>query len=256
MKQTSLAAEQFGATAHRYLTSAVHAHGADLERLTALARQRHRPSVLDLGCGAGHAAFAMARGGARVTAYDLSPDMLRVVEEEAGRRGIAGLHTRQGPAEHLPFADASFDVVATRFSAHHWADVGRALDEVRRVLRAGGSLVVIDVVAPETPLLDTVLQTVELLRDASHVRDYRASEWTVMLREAGFGIPQCETWKLRMEFETWVTRMRTPDVRVHAIRDVLAHAVDEVKRYFSVGNDGSFDIDIAWMETGAPTSYS
>lgn len=253
MKQSSLAAEQFGATAHRYLTSAVHAHGTDLERLTALAMRRGRPSALDLGCGAGHAAFAMAKGGARVTAYDVSADMLHVVDREANRRGIDGLHTRQGAAEHLPFADASFDVVATRFSAHHWADVGRALREARRVLRAGGSLVVIDVVAPEAPLLDTVLQTVELLRDASHVRDYRASEWAAMLREAGFAIPQCETWRLRMEFETWVTRMRTPHVRVQAIRDVLAQAADEVKQYFTVDSDGSFDIDIAWMETASAT---
>ena len=54
-----------------------------------------------------------------------------------------------------------------------------------RVLKPGGSLVVVDVVASESPLADTALQTLEMLRDPSHVRDYRVSEWLVMLADAG-----------------------------------------------------------------------
>jgi len=108
------------------------------------------------------------------------------VAAEAARRGLAQLHTQAGRAERLPFDDAAFDIVATRFSAHHWYDVRKGLAEARRVLKPGGKLVIVDIVAPEVPLLDTLLQTAEVLRDVSHVRDYRVSEWQAMLAEAGF----------------------------------------------------------------------
>jgi ubiquinone/menaquinone biosynthesis C-methylase UbiE len=71
--------------------------------------------VLDLGCGAGHASFTAAQQVAQVTAYDLSSQMLEVVAEAAKRR--AGNIDAQGYAESLPFADASFDVVISRYSA-------------------------------------------------------------------------------------------------------------------------------------------
>ncbi|NNM65130.1 MAG: class I SAM-dependent methyltransferase [Burkholderiales bacterium] len=254
MDQHQLAAEQFGSTAQAYLTSAVHAQGADLERLRELGRKRPGAHALDLGCGAGHAGFALAEAGLQVTAYDLSAPMLNVVAHEAQRRGLQGLQTRQGAAERQPFDDAAFDLIVTRFSAHHWLDLPGALGEARRVLRPDGTLVVIDAVAPESPLLDTLLQTVELLRDASHVRDYRESEWRAMLQAAGFAAPETQRWTLPMVFDTWVARMRTPALRVQAIRDVLAQAAAEARTHFQVQPDGSFLLDVAWMHSRVGTS--
>lgn len=72
-----------------------------------------------------------------------------------------------------------FDLVVRRYSAHHWPSMPAAVAEVVRVLRPSGTLVVIDVVAPESALLDTTLQTIDLLRDMPHVRDYCASEWRI-----------------------------------------------------------------------------
>jgi ubiquinone/menaquinone biosynthesis C-methylase UbiE len=250
MEQSALAARQFGAAASAYLTSPVHAQGEDLRRLTVLAQGTPGISALDLGCGAGHAGFALAQGGAGVNAYDLSPEMLAIVGAEARRRGLARLQTRQGPAERLPFPDASFDLVVTRYSAHHWSDVPAALREAGRVLRPGGRLVAIDVVAPESPLLDTVLQTAEFLRDASHVRDYRVSEWAAMFQAAGFRAPVSDGWSVPAEFQSWIERMGTPELRVQAIRDVFERAPDEARTYFQVRADGSFALDVAWLEAG------
>ncbi|OIO01210.1 MAG: SAM-dependent methyltransferase [Desulfovibrionaceae bacterium CG1_02_65_16] len=249
MKQQALAAKRFGAVAQEYLTSSCHARGVDLARLADLARELGRPMALDLGCGAGHAAYALAEGGAEVMAYDLSAEMLTVVEEEAARRGLTSLHVRQGAAERLPFDDGSFDLVVTRYSAHHWAYVPAALREARRVLKPGGSLVVIDVIAPEAPVADTLLQTVELLRDPSHVRDYRVSEWAVMLQAAGFSAPETDMWPLPMDFAAWLARMETSELRAKAVRDVLAKAAEEARRHFHVEADGSFSLDAAWLRT-------
>lgn len=249
MNEPSLAAEQFGAAAFAYLTSRVHARGTDLARLAELARSLERPVALDLGCGAGHAGFAIAEAGAQVTAYDLSPEMLGVVEAEAARRRLNKIQTRCGPAESLPFAEATFDLVVSRFSAHHWTDVPAALREARRVLRSRGTLIVIDAVAPEVPLFDTLLQTVEILRDASHVRNYRLSEWHAMLRTAGFASPRHDAWTLTMVFGDWTARMRTSEVRRNAIRDVLARADNSARAHFQIKHDGSFDLGCAWIKT-------
>ncbi|MEF9386964.1 class I SAM-dependent methyltransferase [Ralstonia solanacearum species complex bacterium KE056] len=250
MQQHQLVDRQFGQMAQAYLTSAVHAQGADLDALAALARATPHANVLDLGCGGGHVSFAMAPHAATVVAYDLSADMLDVVAAEGARRGLTQLRTRAGRAEALPFDDGAFDLVATRFSAHHWYDVRAGLAEARRVLKPGGRLAVVDIVAPEIPLLDTLLQTAEVLRDASHVRDYRLSEWQAMLTAAGFRPGTPRTWKLTMAFDSWIARIRTPQVRADAIRDVFDRAPDEVRRYFAVAPDHSFAIDAMMIEAG------
>ncbi|CAJ0815205.1 class I SAM-dependent methyltransferase [Ralstonia flaminis] len=243
MQQHRLVDQQFGQVAQAYLTSAVHAQGADLEALATLAQSMPHAKVLDLGSGGGHVSFAMAPHVAALVAVDLSEDMLAVVAAEAARRGLKQLHTQAARAEALPFDDGAFDIVATRFSAHHWYDVRAGLAEARRVLKPGGTLVIVDIVAPEAPLLDTLLQTAEVLRDASHVRDYRVSEWQAMLAEAGFQPGTPHTWKLTMEFDTWIARIRTPQVRADAIRDLFDRAADEARQYFAVAPDHSFAID-------------
>jgi ubiquinone/menaquinone biosynthesis C-methylase UbiE len=249
MDQQALTVRQFGSTAARYLASPVHSSGADLDRLAGLARESRISSALDLGCGAGHASYALARGGAdRVVAYDLSGQMLDVAAAEAKARGHGQIEICSGPAERLPFPDTSFDLVVTRYSAHHWMNALAAVHEAARILKPGGTLIVIDVLAPENPLMDTVLQTVEILRDLSHVRDYRESEWRGMLEAANFSSPCVHRWRLQMEFDSWVARIRTTPARVDALKVVLDELPSEAREYFAVRRDRSFDVDSGWLE--------
>jgi ubiquinone/menaquinone biosynthesis C-methylase UbiE len=249
MQQHELTGRQFGPVARNYLSSPVHASGADLERLTELSIELQVGSALDLGCGAGHAAYALARAGVeRVVAFDLSQAMLDVVAREAATRQHDRLETILGVAEALPFADASFDLVVTRYSAHHWLDVERALSEATRVLKPGGRFVAIDVIAPADPLLDTVLQTLEFLRDGSHVRDYREAEWLAMLGAAHLRAQTWSRWKLPMEFGGWIERSGTEAPRVAARKVVIDALPSEARAYFCVARDHSFAIDSACFE--------
>lgn len=120
-----------------------------------------------------------------------------------------------------------------------------ALREVHRVLHSGGVFVVI--VAPEAALYDTTLQAVELLRDASHVRDYRVTEWSVMLSAATFTHACKSEWKLDMQFNPWIARMRTPPKRMQATRSLFDSAPEEVAAYFMVQDDCSFSMDAALL---------
>ena len=142
-------------------------------------------------------AFAVAPHAASVTAYDLTAQMLAVVEREAEARKLPNITTVQGMAEELPFPDAHFDCVISRYSAHHWHDVTAALREVRRVLKPEGRALMIDTAGGETPLLDTHLQAVEILRDPSHIRNYSTREWLALFREAGFTATVRKEWPVR-----------------------------------------------------------
>lgn len=243
MEHEVLVAHQFGSTARAYLESVVHATGEDLELLAQEIAPVPNAAVLDLGCGAGHASFAVAPQAASVVAYDLTAQMLAVVEREATARKLRNITTVQGMAEKLPFPDARFEIVITRTSAHHWNDVPAALREARRVLKPAGRMLMIDTAGGDTPLLDTHLQAVEILRDLSHIRDYTAREWLAFFRDTGFTSATLQKqWPLPIEFSSWIERMRTPPERVAAIHSIWNAAPDEVRHYFDIKSDGSFTL--------------
>jgi SAM-dependent methyltransferase len=243
--QQDFAAAHYGPRAADYVTSIVHAAGPDLDRIEALLTGRSDAAVLDLGCGGGHVSYRAAPHVARVVAVDVTAEMLAQVCQQAEARGLKNIETRQAAAEALPFAAASFDVVLTRFSAHHWQDFWSGLREARRVLKPGGLAVFIDTIAPAEPGLDTFLQSVELLRDVSHVRNYAAAEWVAALGAAGFILDGFETRRLRLDFRSWTARTRTPDAMVAAIRQLQQGAPDHAKTRFAIGADGGFEIDVA-----------
>jgi SAM-dependent methyltransferase len=238
-----IVSRQFGERAEAYLYSAVHAQGEDLDELARMISAYPQAQVLDLGCGGGHAAFRLAPLVDSVVALDLSADMLAVVAAEAKRRGLDNITTQQGPAEDLPFPDRAFDVVVTRYSAHHWHDFDEALRQARRVLKPEGLAVFMDGVSPGQPLLMTWLQSLELLRDPSHVYNRTVQEWQATLTEAGFRPGHLARFKIRLDFAAWVSRMKTPETQIAAIRSLQSRAAKEVADYFRFETDGSFVLD-------------
>jgi ubiquinone/menaquinone biosynthesis C-methylase UbiE len=233
-ERSSLAQQQFGAVASEYATSAVHASGPDLEALVQAAAPNRGMSVLDLGCGAGHTALALASASASVTAVDVTPEMLEVAKALAHERGATNVAFREADATALPFDNLSFDLVTSRYSAHHYSDPAQALLEVSRVLKPGGRFLLVDTVAPEEPALDTFFNAVELLRDASHVRNCRISEWERLFLRAGLEPEVLFRYPLHLDGDSWVRRMRTPPLRIDALRNLMSTATDSAKKRFSV----------------------
>ena len=211
--QTSRVQRQFGASAPDYVTSPGHASGTDLECLVSWGRALAPPRVLDIATGGGHTAVAFAALAPRVVALDVTEPMLRAARQFAQSRHL-GLEFVAGDVDALPVRDATFDVVTCRTAAHHFASVARAVREVARVLRPGGSLLLQDILGHDDPDCAAFLLEVEQRRDRSHVRSYRAVEWKAFLRAAGLTIiDQAIVPKVR-PWEEWTTRMRmTPEAR-------------------------------------------
>ena len=128
-----------------------HAMTAGLHRRwrTLAARAVAQPGdrVLDACCGTGDLALAAAAEGASVTGLDFSERML-----ERARRKSGEIEWVRGDALRLPFADDSFDAVTVGFGVRNVEDLDRGLRELRRVLRPGGRLAILEVVRPKGPL--------------------------------------------------------------------------------------------------------
>ncbi|WP_342629760.1 methyltransferase domain-containing protein [Nguyenibacter vanlangensis] len=238
-------AKHYAARAQDYVASAVHSQGSDLDRVERLVAGKGLRRVLDIGCGGGHVTYRLAPHVGEAVACDVTAPMLTAVTQEAARRGLSNVTTVQAPAENLPFEDESFDAVFCRFTTHHWSDAVAGLREARRVLAPSGMALFIDVTAPPSALLDSWLQSMELLRDISHIRNYGVAEWTILLEQAGFVLQTVESHRLRMDFESWVARTKTPPECVAAIRSLQHAAPNDVVRHFGIEADGSFMIDVS-----------
>ena len=229
---------QFGPAAEAYLASAVHSAGADLVRLVTLLDPRSSDVVLDLGCGVGHTLRKVAPSVRLAIGADATPGMLEGARTLMAREGIANVALVVTAAETLPFLDASFDRVACRLAAHHFADAPRAFAEVARVLRPGGVFVLSDNFAPDEPELDTWINRLEALRDPSHVRAHTVAQWRALLARAGLEVTHEERSSTTLETEPWLARSRTPKPAADAVREQLRTAPDAARRAFAVRADG------------------
>lgn len=239
--------QQFSPVAAHYSASPIHAAGPDLAEMLQAAQLSGHERVLDAGCGPGHTALYFAGHVAQVVGVDLSEAMLAQGGRLAGERGIHNVEFRRADVEGLPFPDGSFDLVTTRYSAHHWPRPVTALREFRRVLRPGGRLLLGDVVSFDDPTLDTHFQAIELLRDPSHVRDHTIAEWLTLLETAGFRAEVAHTWEIHIDFAAWIARMATPAPSAAMIRTLLANAPAEVRAALRVEPDSSFYMQCALL---------
>jgi ubiquinone/menaquinone biosynthesis C-methylase UbiE len=140
-------------------------------------------TVLDVACGPGITACAFAKAAARVTGIDITPAMIERAKTRQAEMGLTNLTWHVGDIQSLPFPDASFSLVVTRFSFHHVLDPKAALAEMMRVLKPGGRVMVMDA-APEPGKVEAY-NRMEKLRDPSHVWAAPAEELLGMAREAG-----------------------------------------------------------------------
>lgn len=106
------------------------------------ARIRAGERVLDVACGTGNTALMARARGALVTGLDLTPELLAVAQQRAAEEGLDGITWKEGDAEAMPFADASFDVVVSSCGLMFAPDAPQVAKEVARVTKPGGRIAI------------------------------------------------------------------------------------------------------------------
>ena len=203
-----LVQQQFGATAQRYVTSTLHAHGGDLAQMVALAAPNGSERALDVATGGGHTALAFAPHVRQVIATDLTAPMLVAAAQFIRQQKAANVQFARADAEALPFAAASFDLVTVRIAPHHFPQPAAFVGEVARVLRPGGNFVFNDNIVPEDANLAAFINRAEQWRDPSHVRCLSISEWKALMEIAGLTVRTVELLpNKRHDYAEWTARM-------------------------------------------------
>jgi ubiquinone/menaquinone biosynthesis C-methylase UbiE len=195
-------------------------------RFEAALKEAGHGALLDVACGPGVVTAALAPRAASIMAFDATEQMLEKARARCARAGLRNVAFRQGDAENLPFGAGQFDGVVTRLAIHHFANPRRALDEMFRVLRPGGTAVIVDVVSSEDPAESNLHNAIERLRDPSHVRMLPASELEGCMSRAGFCDLEHATWDMSRELEEWFAIVDDP-ARVDPIRTVVRALVED-----------------------------
>src|SRR5262245_6223747 len=186
-------------------------------------------TVLDVACGPGLIVCAFAQVVRHATGIDLTPAMIERGRTLQREKGLTNVTWQVGDVLPLPYPDASFSIVTSRFAFHHFPDPQAVLAEMKRVCTPSGKVVVIDVIASPDPEKAAAYNRMEKLRDPSHVR----------------GLPLVELESLFPQ--TALPAPRKPFDRLEAeVEDLLRRSfpnpgdADEIRRMFveSLDNDG------------------
>lgn len=234
MEREEAIRRQFGRVAAAYGASPIFAQGHDLALMIECAALSPEMTVLDIGCAAGHTAFAFAPHVREVIGVDLSPEMLVEAERQAAARDLTNLRFEVASATALPYADGQFDVVTCRLVAHHLLSLGPALAEMARVLKPGGQLIIVDIISPEDATLTEFINHVEVLRDPSHSKDWTLSEWNDSGTDAGIPFTVIAEWRLPLDFADWTARQQTPPERVAELERLLDTASPAARDAFAI----------------------
>ena len=186
-----------------YRRSDAHREGEDLDLLVEWSAGA--ATALDVATGGGHVARRLREAGLRVVTCDPAPGMRPDVICRA---------------ESLPFADASFDVVATRVAAHHYEDVRAAVREMARV--SAGRVLVVDNLH-----MGDEAEEAERLRDPLHVRNYTEAEWRAFLEDAGVDVRDVRRLDKPIELEPWLERAGCEGADAERVRELLDERIED-----------------------------
>ena len=230
--------DQFTKQAIPFANLAAHSHEETFKLLFELSNASEKDTVLDVACGPRLLACEFAKATSQVTGIDLTPAMIEQAKTLQQQKGLNNITWDIGDVTHLPYDDASFSLVVTRYSFHHMIDPASVLDEMKRVCISDGRIAIVDV----TPQVDKIdaYNYVEKLRDPSHVRALSFAELAGMIEKAGLVDHKVGFYKLDVELEKILQASFPRSEDVSKIRQLFIEDIEKdtlgVGSYYDKGN--------------------
>jgi SAM-dependent methyltransferase len=242
--------DQFTRQAVPFSTASPIADAGALRAIVAAASPGADDTLLDVACGGGLVVCAFAPHLRHATGIDMTQAMLDRARALAVEKGVGNVSWQEGDVVALPYADAAFTIVVTRFAMHHFPDPAAVLREMVRVCAAGGRIVVVDVCAAPDPLKAARFNRLEQLRDPSHVRALSLAELQRLFREAGLGDPAISHSELRDTVENLLARSFPNPGDAARIAKMFDAATEDdslgIPVHRTTGSDGDAQLEYAY----------
>jgi SAM-dependent methyltransferase len=158
-------------------------------------------AVLDVACGPGLIVCAFAKVVKHATGIDLVPAMVDHARGLQQQQGLTNVTWQVGAAQPLPYPDASFSIVTSRYAFHHFTDPEGVLAEMKRVCAPGGKVVVIDAAISPDPAKAAAYNRAEKLRDPSHTRALSLAEFELLFHWVGLPAPRQAFYQVEADLE-------------------------------------------------------
>ncbi len=229
--------KNFGLKASNYRLSTTHGNPVDLERMVNLLKPQPDAIVLDVATGGGHTAIALAKYVNKVVAIDITPEMLAEAEVASKQSNINNIVFQMEDVHNLDFPDGQFDIVVSRFAAHHFFNVKKAVREMCRVLRPGGKFYILDCSVFDGDETEKEINRIELLRDSSHQCSYSPRQWNRILEELPLTIQHTAFLKENYDLPQWFDRMGTNHSNQQEIFRILNNISEASKVFYPFGDD-------------------
>ncbi len=205
-KHREIVQKQFTKTAEAFTEFAVRDTPEVLKEKVDFAKPQSADVALDIACGPGAFALAIAANVHASWGVDLTEEMLRRARGLQAERQILNAGFVRGEAEQLPFRDGSIDLVSCQCSFHHLPKPALVLAEMVRVAKPEGRMLIIDPLAPESDAKFELYNRIEVLRDPSHALTVRLTEFLRMFDEAGVDILRQSLRRRQRSFNNWMLR--------------------------------------------------
>ncbi|SDI45530.1 class I SAM-dependent methyltransferase [Natribacillus halophilus] len=224
----------FSTSADNYVKSPLHAQGEDLQVLAQTIDLSGEEKLLDIATGGGHVSNALAPWAKEVEVMDVTAEMLQAAETFIRGNGHENLRFAEGDAENIPFAAETFDASICRVAAHHFARPDVFLQETFRVTKKEGSLYLLDNTAPEIDMFDSFYNKLEKMRDPSHLRAWKKSEWIAKVEAAGFTVQHLQRFRKTFFFRDWCDRLDVAQNRRNTLQQYMKEAPEAIQQTFNI----------------------
>jgi ubiquinone/menaquinone biosynthesis C-methylase UbiE len=209
-----------------------------LAAIVRLSQATKTDRILDVASGPGFIAMAFADSVQEAVGVDVTDHFLTYARTLAEERGLSNVLFEYGDVEAMPFPDGDFDFAVCRSAFHHFPDPDKVLGEMKRVVKPGGRLLIMDMIASEDSVKAAYHHRIEMLCDPTHAKALSPSEFTGLFAAHGLRIELERDGQVEYTVDEWISHGGPANEVADKLRTLLRASVDKDLAGIPVWLDG------------------